>query len=72
MADSKKTLEARDEDAEFVRRLRRNEFVRFGGRDWEQQQRFDRAAARQEKVHQQIAKEASRKEVPRNLTNNIN
>ena len=63
LADSKKTLEAREEDAEFVRRLRQNLFVRFGSRDWEQQQRFDRVAAREEGSQHQIAKEAERKEV---------
>ena len=70
LADSKKTLEAREEDAEFVRRLRQNKVVRCGSRDWDQQQRFDRAAAREEGMQRQIAKEAVRKKVgPRSIGN---
>ena len=63
LSDKRKTLEAREEDAEFVRRLRQNLPVRFGGRDWEQQHRFDRVSAREERKLQQRAKEANRKEV---------
>ena len=48
LANSKKSADAREKDAEFVRRLRQNEFVVFGGRDWSQQRRFDRAAERDE------------------------
>ena len=62
LADVRKTLPAREEDAEFVRRLRRNEFVRFGSRDWSQQQRFDRTAAREEEKQKRAEKEATRKE----------
>ena len=62
-SDKGKTLEAREEDAEFIRRLRQNLPIRFGSRDWQQEQRFDRAAERQEHRQQQIAKEEKRKEV---------
>ena len=55
MADAKKTKEAREQDAEFIRRLRRNEFVAFGARDWKQQERFDRAEER--KHHQEEREE---------------
>ena len=61
MADTKKTLEAREEDAEFVRRLRRNEYVAFGTRDWDQQGRFDRALERQEKEQARVENERQRK-----------
>ena len=61
MADSKKTSEAREEDAEFVRRLRRNEYVAFGARDWDQQGRFDRALKRQEKEKERAENERKRK-----------
>ena len=66
MADSKKTLEARTEDAEFVRRLRRNEYVAFGARDWDQQGRFDRALERQEKQAGRVENERKRKLVSMN------
>ena len=56
-------MQAREEDAEFVRRLKRNEFVRFGSRDWPQQQRFDRTTAREEEMQKRAEKEAIRKEV---------
>ena len=45
--DPNKPKDAREENAEFIRRLRRNEFVKFGVRNWEQQGRFDRAAVRE-------------------------
>ena len=61
MADAKKTLEAREEDAEFVRRLRRNEYVAFGARDWDQQGRFDRALEHQEKEQARVENERQRK-----------
>ena len=61
--DAKKTIEARKEDVEFIRRLRRNEFVRFGARDWEQQGRFDRSAARQAGHDERVEKELKRKSV---------
>ena len=61
MADSKKTMEARAEDAEFVRRLRRQEYVAFGARDWDQQGRFDRALERQEKEARRVENERKRK-----------
>ena len=61
MADSKKTLEVREEDAVFIRRLRGNEFVAFGARDWDQQGRFDRALERQEKEDARIENERQRK-----------
>ena len=61
MADTKKTLEAREEDAEFICRLRKNEYVAFGDRDWDQQGRFDRAEARQEKVIAREENERKRK-----------
>ena len=63
LADSKKSMDAREEDAEFVRRLRRNEFVAFGGRDWTQQRRFDRAAEREETKRTREEKEMKRKKV---------
>ena len=61
IADSKKTLEAREEDAEFIRRLRKNEYVAFGARDWDQHGRFDRAHERQEKEEARIENERKRK-----------
>ena len=61
MADTKKTFEAREEDAEFVRRLRNNEYVAFGVRDWDQQGRFDRALERKEKENDRVEKERKRK-----------
>ena len=61
MADLKKTLEAREEDAEFIRRLRNNEYVAFGARDWDQQKRFDRALERQEKDEARVENERKRK-----------
>ena len=63
MADAKKTVEAREEDAEFIRRLRRNEYVAFGARDWEQQGRFDRAQERKEQENARAEKERKRKRV---------
>ena len=61
MADPKKALEARQEDAEFIARLRRNEYVAFGARDWDQQGRFDRAYERQEKENVRVENERKRK-----------
>ena len=61
MADAKKTLEAREEDAEFIRRLRKNEYVAFGARDLDQQGRFDRALERQEKEEARVENERKRK-----------
>ena len=61
--DAKKTIEARKEDVEFIRRLRRNEFVRFGTRDWDQQGRFDRAATRHAEHDERVEKELKRKSV---------
>ena len=63
LADSKKTNDAREEDAKFVRRLRQNEFVKFGGRDWTQQKRFDRAHLREEARTAREKKELKRKNV---------
>ena len=63
LADKKKTLDVRNEDAEFIRRLRRNEYVRFGSRDWNLHKLFARTAAREEKEQERVAKEAHRKEV---------
>ena len=61
LVDSKKSKEAREEDVEFVRRLRRNEFVAFGGRDWDQQKRFYRTAAREDEQAKRQEKEKKRK-----------
>ena len=61
MADPKKAVEARQEDAEFIRRLRSNEYVAFGARDWDQQGRFDRAYERQEKESTRVENERLRK-----------
>ena len=61
MADPKKTFEARQEDVEFIERLRRNEYVAFGARDWDQQGRFDRAYASQEKENVRVETERKRK-----------
>ena len=60
-ADVKKTKEARAEDEEFIQRLRRNETVRFGDRDWEHQGRMDRAAARAADEEDRKCREAKRK-----------
>ena len=68
MADSKKTADAREEDAEFIRRLRRNEYVAFGARDWDQQGRFDRALDRQEQESARKEKEQKRKLVSQYFT----
>ena len=62
-SDPKKPKDAREEDAEFIRRLRRNEFVKFGVRDWEQQERFDRAAEREMEQREQEAREKKHKQV---------
>ncbi len=61
LSDQKKTKEDREEDAEFVRRLRKNQFVKFGIRDWEQQERFDRAAKREQELRDREAREKKRK-----------
>ena len=61
MADAKKTLDAREEDAEFIRRLRQNEYVAFGARDWDQEERFERAQDRQEKASARVENERKRK-----------
>ena len=63
LADPRKESESREEDAEFIRRLRRNEFVAFGARDWAQQQRFDRSTARTEEQESRREKELKRKRV---------
>ncbi len=63
LKDTKKEKNARDEDAEFVRRLRRNDFVAFGGRDWEQEGRFNRASERAENQKAQVERELKRKRV---------
>ena len=63
LSDSKKEKDAREEDAEFIRRLRRNEPVRFGARDWVQQGRFDRAAKREQEKRQQRDREKERQQV---------
>ena len=63
LADPRKEKAAREEDAEFIRRLRRNEFVAFGARDWAQQQRFDRSTARAEEQESRRKKELKRKRV---------
>ena len=63
LSDSKKEKEAREEDAEFIHRLRRNEPVRFGARDWDQQGRFDRAAKRDQAKQQQRERENERQRV---------
>ena len=70
LSDTKKEKDAREEDAEFIRRLRRNEPVRFGARDWKQQGRFDRAAKRAQEQQQQQEKEKERQRVRFN-TNSI-
>ena len=62
-ADTKKTAEARAEDIEFVERLRRNDVVRFGARDWSQQRRFDRTAKRETQQLRREEKEAERRKV---------
>lgn len=64
-ADSKKSKDARAEDVEFIRRLRRNEVVSFGKRDWDQQKRFERAAIRMEERNERQKKEEQRKLVMR-------
>ena len=56
-------MDAREEDAEFVQRLRRNEYVAFGGRDFEQKKRFERADARDEAQKARQEKELKRKQV---------
>lgn len=66
--DTKKTLEAREEDAEFIRRLRANQGVSFGARDWDQEARFDRTAERQAKVGDQEERERKRKKVSINAS----
>ena len=63
LSDPKKEKDAREEDAEFIRRLRRNEPVRFGARDWVQQGRFDRAAKRAQEQQQRQEKEEKRQRV---------
>ena len=63
LADSRKTIDAREEDAEFVRRLRLNEFVAFGGRDFAQKKRFERAESREEQRKMREEKELKRKQV---------
>ena len=63
LSDSKKEKDAREEDAEFIRRLRRNEPIRFGARDWDQQGRFDRAAKRAQEQQQQREREKERQQV---------
>ena len=63
MADSRKTMVAREEDAEFVRRLRQNDFVAFGGRDFVQKKRFERTEAREEEKRKREEKELKRKNV---------
>ena len=61
MADAAKTFEAREEDAEFVWRLRKNEYVAFGARDCDQQGRFNRALGRQEKENKRVERERKQK-----------
>ena len=56
-------MDAREEDAEFVQRLRRNEYVAFGGRDFKQKKRFERADARDEAQKARQEKELKRKQV---------
>ena len=63
LSDSKKEKDAREEDAEFIRRLRVNEPVRFGARDWDQQGRFDRAAKREQEQQQRRERENERQRV---------
>ena len=60
MSDAKKEISAREEDAEFIRRLRRNDVVRFGARDWVQEGRFDRAAQREQEKQQREERERKR------------
>ena len=48
-SDAKKTNSAREEDANFIYRLRLNMYVAFGERNWVQESCFDRAADRQAK-----------------------
>ena len=67
LSDSKKEKYAREEDAEFICRLRRNEPVRFGARDWDQQGRFDRVAKRAQEQQQQQEKEEERQRVRTNI-----
>ena len=59
--DTKKAMEAREEDVEFIQRLRLNQYVAFGARDWEQQARFNRTAERLAKQDEAEEKERKRK-----------
>ena len=63
LTDSRKSMESREEDAEFVRRLRRNDYVAFGGRDFVQKKRFERSDAREEAKIKREEKELKRKQV---------
>ena len=59
MDDPKKSLKAR-QDAEFIGRLRMNEYVAFGTRDWDQQGRFNWAYEQQEKESTRVENERKR------------
>ena len=63
MHDSTKTIDEREEDAEFVRRLRRNEYVAFGALDAKRLHRFERAAKRRRDEKEREEREEKRKKV---------
>ncbi len=63
LKDATKPKDTREEDAEFVRRLRRNEYVAFGSFDVEEAAKAERAFKRQQQQLEREEMEAKRKRV---------